>query len=530
MAGSVRSQHFSAATLLVATLVSIGAKAAGPGVGSLTYTEPELGTPVAVFDSANGADGGTNVPLMVGGYLMLHVAPDSGNPGYGIAIYDLGNPREPKLVKSVVDEHTAVLRETHAMPIARVNGREVVVMQAAKGIQFWDLTDPLSPTFMSELPLEGANEGDYTNAAWWTSWQGRWVFVAGVNNGTYVVDAADPAAPVLVKRVPSAETGGFLVGPIFALGDRLVMSDTNGLVFWRYALLDIIDPAAPFLVTKLEGSLMQLYASTALGDRIYGLGRGNHMHIVSWENDTLELITDVGQMGPASYGSIQDGFLHYGGKEYYQKVDISNELAPEVVAKIDLDRPDTDHGQAWAFGNLVYIGNDHGTGSVLAPHAMEADTNPPAMIRAFPADGTPHVPSSSRISLCFSDNLDFSSVGPESVEIVKVGGGAIEGIYNYWSNTVQFGPNAPWEPDSEYQITIKAGGVRDVVGNAVANDTVVVFSTGAGPAGFGGAGNSDSDASEDESCGCELPGRPSSTGLRLVGLALAIVAFARRRR
>jgi hypothetical protein len=532
MAGSARLlHHFSAAALLAASFICVRAKASGPGVGSLVYTQAELGTPIAVFDSANGADGGTNVPLIVGGYLMLHFAPDSGNPGYGIAIYDLSNPREPKLVKSVVDEHTATLRETHAMPIARVNGRDIVVLQAAKGIQFWDLTDPLAPTFTSELVLEGANEGDYTNAAWWTSWQGRWVFVAGVNNGTYVVDAADPAAPVLVKRMPSAETGGFLVGPVFALGDRLVMSDTNGLLFWRYALVDIVDPAAPYLLTKLEGGeLMQLYASTALGDRIYGMGRNHHMHIVSWENDVLELITDVPSMGPASYGSIQDEFLHYGGKEYYQKVDISNELAPSVVQKVTLDRPDTDHGQAWAFGNLVYIGNDHGTGSVLAPHAMEPDTNPPLMIRAFPADGTTHVPSTSRISLSFSDNLDFSSVGPESVEIVKVGGGVVDGIYNYWSNTVQFGPNTPWEADSEYQITIRAGGVRDVVGNPVASDTVVVFSTGEGPAGFGGAGNGSPEESEDEgSCGCELPGR-TNRAPGLVALAVAFFALLRRRR
>lgn len=170
MAGSARFLHyFFAAALLTASLGSANASASGPGIGSVAYSEAELGTPIAVFEAANGADGGTNVPLVVGGYLMLHVAPDSGNPGKGIAIYDLSNPREPKLVKSVVDEHTATLRETHALPIARVNGREYVLMQAAHGIQFWDVTDPLSPTFASELVLDGANEGDYTNAAWWTS-------------------------------------------------------------------------------------------------------------------------------------------------------------------------------------------------------------------------------------------------------------------------------------------------------------------------------------------------------------------------
>jgi hypothetical protein len=542
-------RSLSTTVFTLAALVCAPAFGAGPGVGSLSYTPAEVGQPVAVFNAALGAEGGTNVPLLVNGYLMLHFAPDSGNPGNGIAIYDISDPKAPQLVKSVKDEHTATLRETHALPIARVAGRDVVVMQAVNGIQFWDLTDPLEPTFLSELALEGANGGDYTNAAWWTSWQGRWVFVAGVNNGTYVVDAVDPLAPVFVKRVPSAETGGFLVGPIFAMGDRLVMSDTNGLILWRYALLDIVDPASPFLVNKLEGTLMQLYASTVLGDRIYGMGRGNHMHVVSWENDTLTMLTDMPSMGPASYGSVQDQTLHYGGKEYYQKVDITDELAPVVVNKIQLAQADTDHGQAWAFGNLVYIGNDHGTGSVLAPHAAEPDTNPPAIVRTYPANGTTHVAGSSRISISFSDNIDFATVGPDSIQIASVGGGPVTGIYSYWSNTVHFGPDTAWSANTEYQVTIKAGGVRDVVGNPVAADSVVTFSTGEGPAGFGGAtgsggstatggsagessGGASADSAEDDGgCGCELPGRrsPLPAGA-FAALALFVAAQIRRRR
>src|SRR6185503_16878945 len=114
----------------------------------------------------------------------LHFAPDSGKPGTGFALYDVSDPRAPKLVKSVTDEHTAQLRETHALPIARIAGKKYVVLQAARGIEFWDFTDPLSPAWVSDLELSGTLEGDYFNAVWMASWQGPYVFAGGTNNGT----------------------------------------------------------------------------------------------------------------------------------------------------------------------------------------------------------------------------------------------------------------------------------------------------------------------------------------------------------
>ncbi len=528
-----RSMRHSIAAAVLTVVAAGGATpaAAGPGFGSLSYTAAEMGQPVAVFDRKNGAEDGTNVPLFVGGYLMLPFAPDSGKPGGGIAIYDVSNPRLPVLMTTVKDAHTAVLRENHSLPIARIAGREVVVLQAATGIQLWDLTDPLTPTFLSELALEGASGGDYANAAWWTSWQGRWIFVSGLNNGLYVVDAADPAAPRLATRLPTSATGGFLLGPVFAMGDRLVYSDTNGIFFYRYGLLDITDPSAPFLRTTKEGTLMQLYASTVLGDRIYGIGRAEHLHVVSWANDTLEMVADIPGMGAASYGSLQDEVLHYGGKDYYQKVDLTDERAPVVVQKITVDRPDTDHGQAWAFGNLVYIGNDHGTGSVLTPHAAEPDTRSPTIVRTYPSHRANFVATTSRISISFSDNLDFSSIDPTTISIATSDGQPVDGIFSYWSNTVHFGPAMPWQADREYRITIAAGGVRDVVGNAVVDATVVEFSTGQGPPGFGVARPDAGGGAvmPDPGCGCRVGGsHGAGTGLLFTVLAVAAVLLRRR--
>ena len=83
----------AAAALSTATLPAISASAAGPGVGNLSYGASELLTPIASFDASIGALGGTNVPLLIDGYLLLHFAPDSGRPGTGLALYDVSDPR-----------------------------------------------------------------------------------------------------------------------------------------------------------------------------------------------------------------------------------------------------------------------------------------------------------------------------------------------------------------------------------------------------------------------------------------------------
>src|SRR5262245_58258772 len=113
----MRSAAFGAAALSVAALTAIPASAAGPGIGNLSYQPTELLTPIASFDATNGALDGTNVPLLIDGYLLLHFAPDSGKPGTGLALYDVSNPRAPTLVTSLTDAHSATLRETHSLPI-----------------------------------------------------------------------------------------------------------------------------------------------------------------------------------------------------------------------------------------------------------------------------------------------------------------------------------------------------------------------------------------------------------------------------
>jgi hypothetical protein len=184
---------------------------------------------------------------------------------------------------------------------------------------------------------------------------------------------------------------------------------------------------------------------------------------------------------------------------------------------------------------------------VLAPHQLEPDTNPPSIVAAYPTDGAVNVATTSRIGVCFSDNIDFASVGPDSIEVSKLGGERLDGIYSYWANTVSFGASAPFEQDAVYRVVVKAGGVRDVVGNPVAAESVFVFTTGAGfpdaGSGAGGAGQggsagagttgADPKGSSDSGCGCRVAtsdrGRFGSALLAGVLGALGLLVRRKRR-
>ena len=138
---------------------------------------------------------------------------------------------------------TRQFRESHSFPVAIIGGKHYVAIQTIRGIQFWDVTDVATAAKVGNIDLPGVNAGDYENVAWQTSWQGRYLFVSGGNLGVFVVDAANPAQPKLVKTVTTGATGGFRVGPLYAVGDYLVYSnmDQNGSL----GVLDISKAGRP---------------------------------------------------------------------------------------------------------------------------------------------------------------------------------------------------------------------------------------------------------------------------------------------
>ena len=131
-------------------------------------------------------------------------------------------------------------------------------------------------------------------------------------------------------------------------------------------------------------------------------------------------------------------------------------------------------------GNLVYLGNDHGTGAAFMPHTMTPDTTPPKVVKIYPSNGDLKQPLSTRITMFFSDEIDIGTINPKNLVVRKNGCTAVDGVFSHSSiNAVSFGPKQPLEANATYEVLVQAGGVKDLGGNAIQEGAIARFSTGA---------------------------------------------------
>jgi len=478
MNNSARLRSFCAGAVLWAVLTAPHSANAqvGPGLGNLDCGDAEYFKPFAFIEN-NGDPNGTNVALIIRGYFMTIYAPDSGHPPGEIGLYDVSDPKAPMEVRHFENGDTNQFREAHSLPLGLIDGKQYLAIQTISGIQFWDFTDPVNAERIGNIDLPGVAGGDYENVAWQATWQGRYLYVSGGNQGIYIIDAADPENPELLDQVPTSATGGFRVGPLFALGDYLVISnmDQGG----AYAVLDISIPDEPALLARL-GNAPRMYAIAVGGhDRIYTAGRDGNFLTHSFSDPTnIALIKDALIGEDQLYTAAQDNFVFLGRQNNVVKLDVTDEQNPVVVGQGDLGRDHPDHGQVTPLGNLIFIGNDHGSGSAFFCHQRGRDTTPPAIQSTFPKDGSVGVVPTARVSLLFSDYIDTETVSSENVSVRPVGGEPLEGIFTYAFNTLSFGPSAPLAADTTYEVVITGGGISDVLGNAVPEDVTIRFSTG----------------------------------------------------
>ncbi len=73
------------------------------------------------------------------------------------------------------------------------------------------------------------------------------------------------------------------------------------------------------------------------------------------------------------------------------------------------------------FGNLVWVGNDHGSGSGLIAHQSMPDNVPPYISAANPAIDATLQPLSTRIGVALSDSVLMESVNSSSFTVTKIG-------------------------------------------------------------------------------------------------------------
>ena len=239
------------------------------GLGNLTYTQAELEKPIANFGgegASKWASGptGSNTVLMLRDVFIVMGSNDSGAPPGSFHFYDLKDPRNPKLLKTYDGTpETSHLRELHAMPVAMIDGKDILVFPTVSGLQFFDFTDPMNPAPSGSIMLKGDNGGDYDNSSWMLSWTWPYVFAGSTGNGVFIVDATDPTQPTLVTTIASGELGNFRVGPTYAAGNNLIVSNMDQTTT-HFSVLDVGDPKSPFLLATKEVSA-SLYSSVVIG-------------------------------------------------------------------------------------------------------------------------------------------------------------------------------------------------------------------------------------------------------------------------
>jgi DNA-binding beta-propeller fold protein YncE len=456
----------------------------GPGVPKRRYPPSQIFQVIATIDAASGAPRAHGNASMHKGYLVVIFSEDGEPANGGFAFYDLADPYNPKLAFRKEDVETHEIREAHGYGYSSSYGADLVVLQAAYGIQIWDWTEVTNPVRLSYLRLPGIEDSNYALGAWWVFWQAPYIYIGGSGNGIYIVEASDPKNPLLVDRgagrpnpIPVSQTGGFRVGPIFAVGNVLVASSMEEA---GYTTFDISDPKNPTLLETQTQNMPPVYSILVNGDRILGVDTYNNFTVFDiGDPSRFRYVNGVSLGGRGGYVTFQDGFAHAGASSHFAKIDMRNNANYEVVGTASSGIQDRDEDFAVALGNLVVISDDHGNGSTIVPHQVEPDTLGPGVNMVVPHDGAVRQALTSRIGLTFTDAIDLRSLNSSTFIVRPYGSAPLTGKYSTQTGVVNFVPDAPLQPQTVYEIVIPQGGVLDLSGNAAPQPFTSLFSTGA---------------------------------------------------
>lgn len=454
----------------------------GPGVPNRTYPDEFVLTVISQLNSANGAPRSHGHVSMHKGYLVVIYSTDDGGSDGGFSFYDISDPYAPELVFQKDDEETQEIREAHGYGYSSSYAGDLVALQAAFGVQIWDWTDIFNPVRLSYLHLPGIEDSDYALGAWWLSWQAPYIYVGGSGNGIYIIDATDPQNPVLVQRptgqpnpIPISQTGGFRIGPIFAVGNLLAASSMDGA---GYVTMDISDPKNPIVLDVLSGNIPEIYSSMVNGYKILATGLDKNLYVYDIRNPSeISLINSADINGPGGYVTFQDGFAHVGASTQYTKVDIRNDALYDRVGKATSGIRGRDEDFVVPLGNLIVLSDDHGFGSFIIPHKGGRDLTGPSVNMVIPMDGATNQAQTTRVGLTFTDFVDLRSVNSSTFIVRPVGGAAISGKYSTQFGIVNFFPDEPLEPLTTYEVVVPKNGMKDLVGNLTPSSFVSTFAT-----------------------------------------------------
>jgi hypothetical protein len=421
-----------------------------------------------------------NQPSVINGYLVI-----GGNEEFWI--YDVSNPASPRQLSSfTTPNRTGAEAETHSISYARYGNNFYMVTIGGRGIDIWDVTNPMMPRHLKQLAIPGTNYGDYTEAVWGVTWQGQYIYVGATNNGIKVVDAANPSAPTIVKEVPTSMYGNVSAGPVEAVGNVLVVmtpKESGGV-----ATLDISDPTNPVRLasfttdTAYIGAFYRRYVFL-IGVRAWDV-LTNPRSIGTGASPLGRLTTEGSE-----YMSFSDDYMflghlrtEIGGTPGASKISVTDPRNMRVVSRVwgrlNLGNLNDDQFN-FPIGNLLVIGDDQSPypGWFLAVHQAEPDTKPPVVDTVIPNNQATAVSTKTRIGVSFSDNTELATVNAASFIVRPVGGQPLPGKWGVRNGVLNFDPDQDLQAATTYEVVLPKGGIADLVGNTLAAEWKSTFTT-----------------------------------------------------
>lgn len=242
------------------------------------------------------------------------------------------------------------------------------------------------------------------------------------------------------------------------------------------ATYDVSDPRNPVLLDIIKGvgpgyepAIYKHYVVLAMDD--FG-NSPDQVTIIDFQ-DPADLkfagrITNP--PGRSRYTHFQDDMMFVGRAKY----DISD---PGNIREVMRHNKGDEY--LLPLGNmLATFTADSGEASFVV-HQTEPDNNPPSIGYHLPADGAINQAVSSRIGLVVNETLDTATVNPQNITVQTVDGNPIPGIISLTDkDVINFHPETDLPDNETIEVRLRAGGLSDVSGNALAEDFVFLFSTG----------------------------------------------------
>lgn len=434
-----------------------------------------------------------NQPIVLNGYLQ-----GAGNAE--IVFYDIQDPSAPKRISRLLSPNFDPKAgpkgvgeaESHQTSLARYGNKFYQVTTAGMGVDIWDVTDAHAPRYVKQVNLAGINYGDFTDAVWGMYWQGSTIYVGGTNTGLHILDATDPENVQFKKKIPTSQFGGVSAGPLWAVGNTLVITtpkESGGI-----ATMDISDPLNPVALDFIKPS--KSYICGFYGKHVYVQSPLRVWDVLTDPTNigaadkplaTLpdSAFTPKGYPATSEYVSFADGHLflgHLRPNAGVSKIDVRDVTKMSIKNRVwgRLEFTNGDDQFSIQIGSLVVLADDElpYRGMVIAAQSATPDTAAPAVDTVVPKNGATGQSKKSRIGISFTDNLELATVHSQSLIVRPVGGQPLKGTYGLYMGILAFDPEGELLPNTSYEIVLPKGGVKDLVGNGIANEFKSTFKTG----------------------------------------------------